>query len=35
MKWLGANKKTRKMEAVEEVLGELLRGEITDPMNRR
>jgi len=35
LKWLGANKKTRKMEAVEEVLDELLRGEITDPMNRR
>ena len=35
LKWLGANKKTRKMEAVEEVLDELLRGEVTDPMNRR
>jgi hypothetical protein len=35
LKWLGANQKTRAAETVEVVLDELLRGKITDPMNRR
>ena len=35
IKWHGANKRTRRMEAVLEVLEELERGDITDPFNRR